>query len=416
MRRRLRIGRLILLVLAVLVLGAAAVGYGFYRQGQDTLLAVAAHNPPPFQHTVTFLLLGEGLIENGNQDNVNPVNEPDQTDTMMLLAVNPTTGQAGLVSIPRDTEVNLPQAGGLAKINDANFVGGPTLAVKTVEQTLNVPVDFYAETTMANFAQIIDTIGGLDVYVPYPMNYGTATGPYSYLNIHLTQGMHHLNGYQVLQFVRFRNEALGDIGRIQQQQYIVRLILQKLLTPSELPHLPRVLSLLRQDLNHTNLSDTELAALAVLARKIHLSDIRYATLPGDPQTIRGISYWQLDTALLPLIEHDVLLDQSGPQDYAGLHVEVASGTSSLQPAQTVMNWLKAQGFSVSGPYWANQHNLNASVITNYTGDKYLGARLAAALGGSKAATVNNIPYHDVPGVDLVITVGNALHLDPKATL
>ncbi|MBX5466145.1 MAG: LCP family protein [Firmicutes bacterium] len=415
MRRRARWGRIVGLCLGVLVMALGLGGFVLYRSAKAALSAVAAHNPPPFQHTITVLLLGEGLVENGATDIVNPVNVPDQTDTMMLVALNLRTGQAGVVSIPRDSRIDLPQAGGIAKINDANFVGGPALAQAVVEKTLGVPVDFYAEITMAHFAQVINAIGGLDVYVPYAMNYGTATGPYSYLNIHLQPGTHHLNGYQVLEFVRFRNEALGDIGRIQQQQYVLRLILQKLMTPAELSQWPRVIGLIRQDVR-TDLSRQDLFALALLARKVHLSQVRYATLPGSPWTQGGISYWVLDQRLLPVVEHDTLIGGLTPEDLHRLRAEVASGTESLAPATSVVDWLQSQGVTVGPALWANQHHATRTIIANYTGDQYLADRLEQALGGPGSVTVENIPYHDVPGVDLVITVGSALHLNPSARL
>jgi LCP family protein required for cell wall assembly len=416
MRRRVRWGRLIALVVGLLIVAGAAYGYHFYKSAGAALASgiPAEKNRGPFKGRITILLLGEGLVQSGNTDITNP-NVPDQTDSMMLISVDPTTDQASVLSIPRDTLINLPQAGGLAKINDANFVGGPTLAAKVVEQTLHAPVDYYVETTIYNFAKIINLIGGLTVDVPFAMHYGDATGKFAYLNINLKPGVQHLNGYQVLQFVRFRNESLGDIGRIQQQQYIIRLILQKVLSPAEITKLPTVVSLLRQDITHTNLTDTQMVELAALATHIHLSQIRYATLPGMPETINGISYWSLDQALVPVLRDDILLDRLTPSDRAAIHIEVATGTNSLAPAAALASWLRDQGFSVSAPLWSGKQ-LTTTEITNYTGDKYLAAQLAEAVGGTNAASISNIPYHDVPGVDVVVVVGSDFHLNKHVTL
>jgi LCP family protein required for cell wall assembly len=417
MRRRVRWGRLVGVVLGLAVLGAAAYGYHYYATARSSLLTapVVRSNPGPFRNRVTILLLGEGLVQAGNRDIKNP-KAPDQTDTMMLVSLDPKTGQAGVISIPRDTLVDLPQAGGRAKINDANFVGGPQLAVKVVEKTLGVPVDYYLETTIWNFPKIVDALGGLTVDVPYPMHYGSATGAGSYLNINLNPGVQHLDGQQVLEFVRFRQEALGDIGRIQQQQYILRLILKKLLTPQEISKLPEVIGMLRQDITATNLSTQQMLALGLWGAHVNVSAVRFATLPGAPATIGGIDYWVLDRHLLrPLID-DVLLDRFTPSDRAALHVVVRSGTMTLAGAEAVARWLRRQGFAVGPVVWANRHDHRTSTVVDYTGDKYLAGRLAAALGGVKTVSVEEVPYHDVPGVDLVVTTGTDLHLNPRSKL
>jgi len=106
-----------------------------------------------------------------NRDVTNPYVR-DRTDTMMLVSINPRTDTASVLSIPRDSRVNIPRVG-LTKINEANYFGGPTLAVKLVDETLHVPVDSYAETTMWNFMKIINSLGGLTVDVRQAMNPST---------------------------------------------------------------------------------------------------------------------------------------------------------------------------------------------------------------------------------------------------
>jgi LCP family protein required for cell wall assembly len=410
--RRVHWGRAVLVVVLALLVGAAVYGYALYRNaGAD--IAASAHNTGAFTGRFTVLLLGEGLVENGATDITSP-SAPDQTDSMMLLSVNPATDQANVLSIPRDTLVNLPQAGGVAKINDANFVGGPTLAVKMAEQTLHVPVNYYVETTMFNFAKMVNALGGLRVYVPQNMFYGTATGKFAYLNIHLTKGWHTLNGYQVLQFVRFRNEALGDIGRIQQQQYIIRLILRKVLSPGHITALPTIITSLSKMVTHSNLTLGQMLEMGALLPHIHLAAVRYATLPGSPVDINGTSYWRLNQRLLPVVTSDILLDRLTPAQRAKVHIQVETGTATLDPAVQLTDWLKRQGFSVGTPGWEGGSYTTTS-ITNYTGDKYLEDELVQAVGGPTRATVSDIPYHDYHDLDVVIVVGSDFHLNPHAT-
>lgn len=415
-QRKVRWPRLIaIFVIAVFIVGVGAA-YHFYRSAGQSL-ADQAKNSGAFHGRINILLLGEGLIQDGSHDVLNNPNLPDQSDVMMLISIDTKTDQASLLSVPRDSEIDLPQAGGLNKINDANFVGGPTLAVKVVSKTVGVPINFYAETTIVNFAQIINDIGGLTVDVPYAMNYGNSnTAAAKFLDIHLKAGVQHLDGQQVVEFVRFREEALGDIGRIQQEQYIVKLILKKVLQPSEISHLPQVISLLRKDITKTNLTTEQLIQLGLLGSHVKLNQIRYATLPGLPQTINGIDYWKLDTNLIPVLRNDILLDRLPISERKHINIIVRSGTNSLTPADTLAQWLKSEGFSVNEVIWANQHDHVSNTVEDYTGDKYLAGRLANALGPSKDTTIEEIPYHDVPGVDMVITVGSDFHLNPKAKI
>lgn len=407
--RRVRWGRLVLVFLVVLILGAGVYGYNFYRHlGND--LVVKAHNTNQFKNRFTLLLLGEGLVRAGKIDITNPAVK-DQTDTMMLISVNPKTDQASVLSIPRDSMVHIPGYG-LQKINDANFIGGPKLAVKLVEQTLHVPVNYYMETTIFNFAKIVNDIGGLTVYVPYQMNYGNAKGKFSYLNIHLSKGWHHLNGYQVLEFVRFRNTALGDIGRIQQQQYVMGLIAKKVLSPAHITTLPELISTASKMITHTNLSTMQLLELGLLARHIHLSQVRYATLPGEAVTINHIDYWQLNQRLMPVLRDDILADTLPKADRRLVHIEVVSGSGYAAPAQQFTTWLQKQGFDayMGGIYASSDVQ---SQVANYTGDKYLGAELAQALGGGSSVIISGNPYDTVPEFDIKIIVGKDFHLDPK---
>lgn len=415
-RHRVRWPRIILVSFVALVLVGVGTAYYVYRSA-GTNLTAAAGNTGAFKGRINILLLGEGLIRNGSQDILNKPNLPDQTDVIMLISIDTQTDQASLLSVPRDSEINLPQAGGLNKINDANFVGGPQLAVKIVSKTVGVPINFYAETTILNFSQIINDIGGLTIDVPYAMNYGNSnTAAGRFLDIHLKPGVQHLNGQQVVEFVRFREEALGDIGRIQQEQYVVKLILRKVLQPSEITKLPQVITLLRKDITQTNLTTTQLIQLGLFGTHLHLNQIRYATLPGIPQTINGIDYWKLDTNLLPVLRDDILLSHLSEADRHRIHITVRAGTGSLAPAQSLATWLQGEGFSVAAVVWANHHNHVTNTVQDYTGDKYLAGRLALTLGPRADTTVQEIPYHDVPGVDMVITVGSTFHLNPKAPL
>ncbi len=416
--RRLRWGRLLGILAAVIVVGGGIAAYLLYRSVLPTAVVTARvlkKNPPAFQNRITILLLGNALSIINNKDQTNPYVR-DRTDTMMLVSVNPKTGEASVLSIPRDSLVYIPGVGE-TKINEANYFGGPKLAVKLVEQTLHVPVDYYMETTMWNFEKIINTLGGLTVDVTQPMHYGGVGNP---LDINLKPGVQNLNGQQVLEYVRFRAEPLGDISRIQQQQYIVKLILKKVLTPSQIYKLPHIITMLRQDIVYTNLNLRQMISLGLIAAHMNLSNVRYATLPGhpvvrvDPVLKIPLDYWVLDQRLMHMMVDEIVLEKPlTAADRQNVHIIVKAGTGSMAPAQQVAAWLKSKGFTVMAVDWSNRHTHVHNQILDFTGDKYLVARIQSALGPTSATEVTESPYHDYPGLDMIITVGSDLKLNTK---
>ncbi|HSL44531.1 MAG TPA: LCP family protein, partial [Anaerolineales bacterium] len=158
---------------------------------------------------------------------------PYCTDTLILLTVDPVTKTAGMLSIPRDMWVNIPGFG-YSRINTAWTLGrgsrlpggGPALAMKTVSHFLGVPVDYYVQVDFDTFVDIIDLIGGVDVYndetiVLDPMSHGK-----DYPKVKITCcGMRHMNGTVALAYARCRHLEQGctngDIGRAQRQQKVI---------------------------------------------------------------------------------------------------------------------------------------------------------------------------------------------------
>jgi LCP family protein required for cell wall assembly len=197
-----------------------------------------------------------------------------------------------MLSIPRDTQVDIPGVG-IAKINDANVEGGAALAARVVTRTLNdVPVDRYVRVTTDAFRELVDLVGGIEVFVPYPMKYEDVT---QNLKIDLEPGWQTLNGEQAEQFARFRKDKNGDIGRVQRQQALLKALRQRLVSPTVLPRLPDMIRVMQQYVD-TNLSLEELLAIAGFSLKLQQDDFRMVLLPGRfsaPKEFMG-SYWLID--------------------------------------------------------------------------------------------------------------------------
>lgn len=210
------------------------------------------------------------------------------SDTMLLLRFNPHANQLVLLSLPRDTRTLV--AGQMTKLNEANRDGGPALAARSISDLLGgVDIDRYVRINVQGVEKLVDSLGGVDVNVPIDMKYQDDS---QHLYINLKAGQQHLNGDQALQFLRFRYDGKGDIGRIQRQQMMMRALVEQALNPKTIPRLPKILSVIQSHVD-TNLSVEELLALAGFAAQRDAYDVQMLMLPGDFSSSNDftLSYW-----------------------------------------------------------------------------------------------------------------------------
>lgn len=393
----------ILVVIAVAGFGAKS----YYANLSDTFNTMSLNRQFKnfnFHHRITILLLGSSLETSAANHVITSSAARNRTDTLILVSINPRTQQVGVISIPRDTRVNIPNVG-MTKIAEASFFGGVQETVRVVENTFHVPVDYYAYLSMFQFPKLINDMGGLTMYVPHNEVYQPSGGK---LGIDLHKGWQHLNGWQVLQFARFRNSAQGDIGRIQQQQQILKDIAKQLLQPKYIPEVPK----LAQDFSSlatTDLNTSQIIALALFSRHVSLSAVRFGTIPGhssthlDPYLKARLSYWTYDPHLSRILVQGVLLSQPlTTAEKKSLKIYIDSGTGSQASAQVLAHQLEAKGYTVTGIGWANRHNHRRSVVVNTTGDKWLGPQFVSMLG---PAVDQFVAYHTTPW-DIKITLGS----------
>jgi LCP family protein required for cell wall assembly len=213
-----------------------------------------------------------------------------RTDTIILVNIDPKTRSVNALSIPRDSKVYLPKDNGVNKINAAHAIGGVEMTKRTVEDTLGVHVDRYIMVHDNAVKEIIDAMDGVDLYIEKPMHYNDYSG---HLHINFTKGNHHLDGQQAVEYLRFRHDALGDIGRTQRQQWLMRSVLDKLKQPSTLTKIPDIISVTKKYVK-TDMSFYELSQYAGMLKHVDMDKIEIAMLPGAPNQRGYISYWILD--------------------------------------------------------------------------------------------------------------------------
>ncbi|MGY6530116.1 MAG: LCP family protein [Cyanobacterium sp.] len=212
-----------------------------------------------------------------------------RSDTMLLVHLDPHGSSLKMLSIPRDSRVRFPN-GNWDKVNSANAIGGVDLTVRVLQNNLNnVPIDKYVRITTESFRELVDAVGGVDVYVPMDMEYTDRTQG---LYINLKEGQQVLSGDQAEQFVRYRGDNLGDIGRVKRQQIILQAIKNKLQSPMVIFRLPQILKVVENNVD-TDLSNREIITLMSFAKGLEQNGFNTTLLPGRPShpwEFR-LSYW-----------------------------------------------------------------------------------------------------------------------------
>lgn len=213
-----------------------------------------------------------------------------RADTIVLLSISPKTKNVLILSIPRDTRVEIPGRG-MDKINHAYAFGGKELISKTVSSFLDIPINFYVIVDFIRFVNIIDELGGVEINIEKEMHYIDKAGG---LNIDLYPGKQILDGEKALQYIRFRHDNLGDLGRIKRQQKLVEALINKMMNLDSVTKIPQILEGLKTYLE-TDIKLQDAVALANLFKRVSQDKFIIETVQGNPVYINGISYLEPDT-------------------------------------------------------------------------------------------------------------------------
>ena len=257
--------------------------------------------PGVLSRPINILILG---IDNAGHPHSDHFTDQEafagNSDTMLLVRIEPDLHQVTVLSIPRDTLVQIPNIG-TDKINDANVQGGVTLAATTVSQLLNgLPIDRYIRLNTEGFIHLVDAIDGLDITVPKAMDYVDHT---QHLAIHFAPGYQKLNGQHLQEYIRYRHDELGDIGRVQRQQGVLKALLQKIIQPATITKLPQLLQVAQENVD-TDLSIGEMLSIGRSLAEVDRQHVNLILLPGRfsrPDEYQ-LSYWIFDAqATAPIL-------------------------------------------------------------------------------------------------------------------
>lgn len=325
-------------VFLVCALMGAAGGYFvtlIYKPGLiPPMLRIGGMTAP-----TTILLLGTDVVYTKERRHLKADKDAftGRSDTIMVVRLDPLRNAFTAVSIPRDTTVHIP-GHGRQKINSANAIGGPRLAVDTVSSFLGVPVNHFVVLNVHGLVELVDELGGITVEIPKRMKYRDRSAK---LNIDLTAGPHKLNGTEAMGFVRFRHDELGDIGRVQRQEIFLRAVQDKALDPASWAKVPKLLTI-AQKYVLTDLGTPQLMQLATFARAVPKPNQTMIMMPGR---FAG-GDWAVDEHDVGVVVARLMGQPVAPNSKQDIRVFVENATSHPDAGRQLYKYLLARGYRV----------------------------------------------------------------------
>jgi LCP family protein required for cell wall assembly len=392
-RRRRRIRRPLLIGIAVVVV-AVGIVIGWYLLTQRHVGRLTAHGG-----RANILLLGLDNVEGTSR-----------SDTMMVASVAPGKDVA-LLSLPRDLRVKFAN-GEFHKLNATYTLGGPDLACKTVSDLLGVDVPFYIALGYDGFQRLIDDLGGVTITVKERMVYNDerATPP---LHIDIKPGTQTMDGKTALDYIRFRGDPSGDLGRIARQQEMIAAVLKKGFQNKDLATIRKLVKGVHPYLK-SDLSLIDLYDLARILQGVGPNRLQMATVPTVSVMIDEVSYLEPQVVEMARLVARMLkgIDLLTPAEIA---VAVFNGNGVKQMASNTADYLKKRNFQVSKIANAEVFTYDKTYIVTVSGDAAKAKMLQDALpSGTNSAVVSQAEFEPhytalkalVPaGTDLILVAG-----------
>jgi LCP family protein required for cell wall assembly len=351
----------------------------------DEVVPVLSPTVADRSQPITFLLIGSDSREGLDSLKNFGASAGERADVIILLRIVPDDGSAQMLSIPRDTYVEIT-GHGKNKINSAFAFGGAPLMVETVSKFTGVSINHYVEVDFVGFQAIVDELGGIEIDFPFPARDAKS-------GLSVDAGTQVLGGYQALAFARSRSyeELQGgswvsvdanDFGRTRRQQQLIFAILRGLARPSSIVEMGDLVGGFAEYLTvDSTLAEGSLVQLAFTMRNVRPSQIEAVTLPGDVATIDGASVVipsdpgaaQILSALRagePMVTFD-------PSDLA---IRVLNGNGVSGSAGAMADRLEGDGFAVASVGDAQRKDFAETTILVRPDTIAFGELIAGELG------------------------------------
>ena len=284
-------------LLAVTTIGLGAYGLTILNQSTNSLSKtykgigdennVIAENKP-----MTILLMGVDTGSGSREDQW-----VGNSDTMILVTVNPQTRETTIMSLERDILTNITQDGETvqAKLNAAYAQGGAELAIKTIQDLMNIHIDRYAMINMKGLVQLVDKVGGITVNNPFDFDISIEENEPEY-TAKIPPGRQEIDGEQALVYSRMRyQDPEGDYGRQKRQREVIEKIIKKVLTLDGLSNYQGIIEAVSDNMQ-TNISLDTNNLMNLMGYRDALKNIRMEQLKGEDATLADGGSYQIVTS------------------------------------------------------------------------------------------------------------------------
>ena len=317
-KKRTAVKIIVTLAVSLLICGSAfgiylvkkaenAADRAFETAGDREMSDLREEQVEPLHDNISILFIGVDDSEARNQDDHNI-----RSDALVLATLNNEDKSIKLVSIPRDTYTYIPDAGYEDKITHAYALEGPSSTIESVEELLEVPVDYYVRMDFQAFIEVVDALGGIEAEVPYDLEEKDENDIHG--AIVLEEGLQTLDGREALALARTRHYD-NDIERGKRQQMLIESIMNKALSATSITKYGDVIDAIGDNMR-TNLTFRDMQSFFEYAKN-GKPDIDTLTLDGYDDMSTGIYYWQLNDESLFEVQ-DIL------QSHLGLKPDTSS--------------------------------------------------------------------------------------------
>ncbi|KKI89255.1 trascriptional regulator [Bacillus sp. SA1-12] len=298
-------------IIGLLILGTGGYAFYLYKSAADTVASIhedlnrekSEKRTEEVQFTekdpISILLMG---VDERKGDR-------GRSDSLILMTVNPNTNSTQMVSIPRDTRTEIVGKGTQDKINHAYAFGGTEMAINTVENFLDIPVDYFVKINMESFKDTVDAVGGVEV---------NNTLDFTYEGYHFQKGKISLDGKKALAYSRMRyDDPRGDFGRQDRQRQVIEAVIKKGANVSSITKFGDMFGVVRDNVT-TNLTFDQMWDIQA-NYKAASQNLEQFQVNGSGDKIDGIYYY-----IVPEEERTALSNQLKE------HLEISTNTASAE--------------------------------------------------------------------------------------
>lgn len=360
-------------LLAVTTIGLGAYGLTILNQSTNSLSKtykgigdennVIAENKP-----MTILLMGVDTGSGSREDQW-----VGNSDTMILVTVNPQTRETTIMSLERDILTNITQDGETvqAKLNSAYAQGGAELAIKTIQDLMNIHIDRYAMINMKGLVQLVDKVGGITVNNPFDFDISIEENEPEY-TAKIPPGRQEIDGEQALVYSRMRyQDPEGDYGRQKRQRGVIEKIIKKVLTLDGLSNYQGIIEAVSDNMQ-TNISLDTNNLMNLMGYRDALKNIRMEQLKGEDATLADGGSYQIVTSEHLLKMQNILRKSLGLSPVSKLKTSAVlldgdetGGSVSSESGETPVEASQDTGGGYYDPSYVPETSVSSEAVPPY---------------------------------------------------